>query len=414
MTTTIPYRAESSSLANPQFRLLFLGNTATMLGFSMMQVAQGVLAFNLTGSNRAVGFVAMGWGIPMVLLGPVGGALSDRMSKRMLLTSGQAAVGAGFAIIGLLTMVGATTIWILAGVTLLMGLAFSMLMPARQAWLGDLLHGPALANGIALQQLSMNATGIVGPLGAGGMIAIAMVGVGGTYIVMSGFFLMAMALLVLMQPTEARSDSAHTSVMNDLERGLRYAWETPDVRLFTLMFGGVVLTGFSYPVLMPGFLEHDLGQAASWVGLMYGVAAVGGIVFTLLVNRGTIGIKPATLMFLCGAALAVGLVVLALSPTFLVALGVAAMVGAATSGFQLCNQVNLMQRTSAVYFGRVMSLTMTAFGLQLIVGFPAGALADQAGERLTLVVLAVACLAVVAASYFHWRSIPDVASGAWR
>jgi predicted MFS family arabinose efflux permease len=96
---------------------------------------------------------------------------------------------------------------------------------------------------------------------------------------------------------------------------------------------------------------------------------------------------------------------LAISPTFIVALGAAALVGAASTGFQMCNQVTLMQRTDPAFFGRVMSLTMTAFGLQMIVGFPAGALADAAGERATLALMAVLCLVVVAAGFLVSRDL---------
>ena len=112
------------ALANPQFRLLFIGNVVTMMGFGMMQVMQGVLAFRLTHTNSSVGLVAMCMGIPMLLLGPIGGALSDRMSKRMLLMFGQAAVGGVFLMIGLFTAFDIITIWILAGMTLLMGCTF--------------------------------------------------------------------------------------------------------------------------------------------------------------------------------------------------------------------------------------------------------------------------------------------------
>jgi predicted MFS family arabinose efflux permease len=409
----------SSALANSQFRLLFIGNVVTMLGFGMMQVVQGVLAFDLTGKNSSVGFVAMGMGIPMLLLGPIGGALSDRMSKRMLLMFGQTAVGSVFFLVGIITVLGAISIWILAGLTLLLGCAFAMLMPARQAWVGDLLQGPALANGIALQQLAMNATRIVGPLAAGGMIALSVIGIGGTYMVMSSLFLIAMGLLLRMQPTQSRRDGRSTSVFGDLGIGLRYTWRTPDVRLPMLMFAGVVLTAFSYQLLMPGFLENELGQPANRVGVMYGATAIGGIVLTLFLTSRGVGVNPARLMFICGAALAGTVVLLAISPTFPIALGAAALVGAASSGFQMCNQVNLMQRTDAAYFGRVMSLTMTAFGLQMIVGFPAGALADQAGERATLILFAVCCLAIVAAGYLWSRSIlapasqPDRQGEAW-
>ena len=400
-----PAAASASALANPQFRLLFIGNVVTMFGFGMMQVVQGVLAFDLTGTNRSVGFVGMGMGIPMLLLGPVGGALSDRMSKRMLLTLGQSIVGVAFFLVGLLTVFEIITIWMLAGMTLLMGCAFAMLMPARQAWVGDLLRGPALTNGVALQQLAMNGTRIVGPLAAGGLIALPAFGIGGAYMVMASFFVVSTGLLFLMQSTRPRHDAHSTSVFGDLGAGLRYTWRAADVRLLMLMFVGVVLTAFSYQQLMPGLLENELGQPANRVGVLYGATAVGGIILTLFLTRRGVGSNPATVMLICGAGLAGAVVLLAISPTFPVALGAGALVGAASSGFQMCNQVNLMQRTDPAFFGRVMSLTMTAFGLQMIMGFPAGVVADVVGERMTLILLAGCSLAVVAASYVSSRSL---------
>jgi predicted MFS family arabinose efflux permease len=278
-------------------------------------------------------------------------------------------------------------------------------MPARQAWVGDLLKGPALTNGVALQQLSMNGTRIVGPLLAGGLIALAAVGIGGTYMVMSSFFIVAMLLLFLMEPTRARQGGPRTSVLGDLKGGLRYTWRTTDVRLGMMMFAGVVLTAFTYQQLMPGFLENELGQSTNRIGIMFGATAVGGIVVTLVLTRTIAGKDATTLMFICGTALAGSIVLLAISPSFPLALAASALVGATSSGFQMCNQVNLMQRTDPAFFGRVMSLTMTAFGLQMIAGFPAGALADAVGERPTLMLLAVLALGVVAAGFASSRTL---------
>ena len=70
----------------------------------------------------------------------------------------------------------------------------------------------------------------------------------------------------------------------------------------------------------------------------------------------------------------------------------------------------MMQRTDPAYFGRVMSLTMTAFGLQMVVGFPAGALADAVGEPPTMILLAAVSAVVVAAGYLSTRSRPRSAS----
>ena len=371
----------------------------------MMQVVQGVLSFELTGKNSSVGLVAMGWGLPMLILGPVGGALSDRLSKRMLLMFGQACVGAIFFTIGLLFVLDVLNIWILFGMTALMGLTFAALMPARQAWVGDLLQGPALANGVALQQLMMNATRIVGPLAAGGLIAWAAVGIGGTYIAMSSLFIMALGLLFLMEPTHRRSGGNKTSIFSDLKVGLRYTWDAKEVRLMMLMFAGVVMTGFSYQQLMPGFLENELGQDSNRVGIMFGASAVGGIILTLGLTFTAGRTNVSKLMFLFGALSGVSVVLMALAPTFELALGGAVLVGAASSGFQMCNQVNLMQKTDPAFFGRVMSLTMTAFGLQMVVGFPAGVLADAVGERGTMAGLAVACVGIVAVGWVASRSL---------
>lgn len=392
-----------SALANPQYRLLFLGNTSTMLGFGMMQVVQGVLSFELTGTNRSVGFVAMGWGIPMLLLGPVGGALSDRLSKRMLLMFGQALVGAIFFTIGILFVLDVLNIWILFGLTTLMGITFAALMPARQAWVGDLLQGPALANGVAIQQLMMNATRIVGPLTAGAMIAWSTIGIGGTYLVMSSMFVVSFGLLFLMDPTKRRG-GAKTSVFGDLKLGLRYTWNARDVRLMMLLFAGVVMTAFSYQQLMPGFLENELGQPTDRVGILYGAAAVGGIALTLVLTGRGVGTTASSLTLVFGATSGVAVLVMAMAPTFQLALVGAALVGASSSGFQMCNQVNLMQKTDPAFFGRVMSLTMTAFGLQMVVGFPVGAIADAVGERGALVGLAIACVSVVALGWLPSRS----------
>lgn len=393
-----------SALANPQFRLLFLGNVTTMLGFGMMQVVQGVLSFDLTGKNSSVGFVAMGWGLPMLFLGPIGGALSDRFSKRMLLMFGQAAVGAIFFTIGMLYILDILTIWILFGMTALMGLTFAALMPARQAWVGDLLQGPALANGVALQQLMMNATRIVGPIAAGGLIAWAATGIGGTYLAMSSLFVVSFGLLFLMNPTSKRGANT-SSILGDLKVGLRYTWQNREVRLMMLMFAGVVMTAFSYQQLMPGFLENSLGQPTNRVGVIFGASAVGGIILTVILTTRGVGANPLNLMLIFGALSGVSLILMALAPTFPLALVGAGLVGASSSGFQMCNQVNLMQKTDPAFFGRVMSLTMTAFGLQMAIGFPAGAIADAVGERGTMTGLAIGCIAVCAIGWAASRSM---------
>lgn len=389
-------------LGNAQYRLLFIGTTLSMLAFGMMQVVQGVVAFELTGKNSAVGFVFLGQGISMLILSPVGGTLSDRVSKKKLLTGAQFVIGAMFGVIAMLIVTGWITIFLLAGASLVLGCMYSMMGPTRQAWVGDLLEGPDLASGVALQQLMMNATRIVGPLIAGALIAAEPIGTAGAYFTMAGLFGAVVLVLMLMEATPPRPRTTATSVRADVTEGFRYIWQTPDVRLLALVFVGIVLSGFSYQTIMPGYLENTLGHPASHLGFLFGATAAGGIAVTLFFASR----RPrnaAMAMLGCGAALAVSLALLSVSPGFWVALAVAAGVGAASSGFQMLNNVNLMERTEPAYFGRVMAVTMMAFGVNSIVAYPVGAIADGIGERTTLAGLAAICLGVVAAGWLAMR-----------
>ncbi len=391
-------RGDSSSpfsvLRHSQYRLLFIGSTLAMLAFGMMNVVQGVVAFELTGRNSAVGFVSLGQGIAMLFLSPVGGALSDRISKRRLLLIAQTAIGIMFGVIAVLIFAGVLTIWILAFCTLILGCMFAIMGPTRQAWIGDLLRGPELAHGVALQQLMMNATRIVGPLLAGALLAASFIGSGGVYVAMAVTFGLVVSVLALTQPTPPLPKLVPTSVLGDLKEGMKYIASNPEVRLLTLVFGGVVLSGFSYQTVMPGFLENQLHHPASQLGLLYGTTAVGGIVTSLVIAMHQPG-RPESLMLVFGGALSGSLLLLSIAPTFVVALLVASLVGASSSGFQMLNNVTLMRRTSPQFFGRVMAVTMMAFGLNAIVAYPVGAIADQVGERSTLAGIAMVSLVVV-------------------
>jgi len=391
-------------LRDREFRLLFLGTSLAQLAFGMMQVVQGVVAFELTGKNSAVGFVSLGTGISMLTLGPVGGTLSDRLSKRRLLLFTQAIIGLMFGLVAGLILSDTITILILAGCTLVMGSMFAIMGPTRQAWIGDLLEGPDLTSGIALQQLMMNATRIVGPLLAGVFIATDPIGSGGTYVIMAAIFVLVVVVLALMAPAPPRPRAAVTSVSADIVAGFNYIRSTPEVRLLALIFIGIVLSGFSYQTLMPGYIENALGRPASQLGIIFGTTATGGIATTLFLAARRPA-EPARMMFIFGACLALSLLLLSVSPGFFAALAIAGLVGASSSGFQMLNNINLMERTEPEYFGRVMAVTMMAFGVNSIVAYPIGQTADHLGERVTMGALAALCLFIVTLGALAFRTM---------
>ncbi|MEX0749617.1 MAG: MFS transporter, partial [Dehalococcoidia bacterium] len=172
------------ALQNRGYRTLWLGSMLAFVAFFMSTIAQSAVAFDLTGNNRDVGAVVFGQGIAMVLLAPFGGALADRMSKRMLLVVSQAVIGAVFFVTGVLIGLDAISILALSVGSFVIGTMFSLLGPARQAYVGYLVEADRRGNAVALQQVALNAGRVGGPFLAAALLAVPFIDATGTYLVM--------------------------------------------------------------------------------------------------------------------------------------------------------------------------------------------------------------------------------------
>ena len=131
-----------AALSIRPFRVLWLGTLFSFVAFFMSTVVNSVVAFELVGTNRAVGYVVFAQGLAMLFLGPLGGALADRWPKRRVVATCQTFAALVFATLGLLVATGSIRILFLAAGSLLVGATFSFLGPARQALTVDLCSIP--------------------------------------------------------------------------------------------------------------------------------------------------------------------------------------------------------------------------------------------------------------------------------
>jgi MFS family permease len=91
-------------------------------------------------------------------------------------------------------------------------------------------------------------------------------------------------------------------------------------------------------------------------------------------------------------------------------MAVMVVVGLGSTGFQMLNNALQMSETDPAYYGRVMSLTMLAWGSQSITALPYGFLADEIGERSALLVMGLAVLGLLALSSSAWAAVRRTAS----
>jgi MFS family permease len=386
------------SLEYREYRVLWIGTSLAFLAFMMSAVVQAVVAFELTGRNGAVGFVSLGMGIATILVSPFGGVVADRFPKRRLLFVGQTLIGLNFAVVGFLIIFDMITIPLLALSTLVMGAVFSFIGPARQAWIGELLPSKDLPNGIALQQVGMTLTRVIGPFMAAALIGISVIGTGGTYLFMAGLFVFVVAMLAMLPPSRAVARDGR-SFREDMALGVRHIRERPRLMLAVVSFIGVIMAGFSYFVVLPGFLENQLGRSSADMALLMAVGAASGFVVSIAL-AGAAGSRRAwSLMVGGGMVLGFSLAMLAVAPSFTTALVAMLIIGAGTGAFQVLNNAIVMREADPAYHGRVMSLTMMAWGVNGLVAYPFGLLADRIGERETLGVMAGGVLLIVVAAW---------------
>lgn len=380
------------------YRVLWIGTSLAFLAFMMSSVVQAVVAFDLTGRNGAVGFVSLGMGVATVVVAPFGGVVADRFPKKRLLLAGQTVIGLTFGAVGLLIVFDLITIPLLALSTLVMGAMFSFIGPARQAWVGELVPERDLANGIALQQVGMTMTRVIGPFIAAGLIGLPFVGTGGTYLFMAGLFVFVIGSLAMLPSSRAVARGGR-SFREDMALGIRHIRERARLMLAVVTFIGVIMAGFSYFVVLPGFLENELGRSSKDMALLMAAGAASGFVVSLGV-AGLAGSRHAWVLMVAGGVVLGGsLVGLAAAPGFGVAVLAMLAVGAGTGAFQVLNTAIVMREADPAYHGRVMSLVMLAWGVNGLVAYPFGALADRIGERETLAVMAAGVLTIVGVAW---------------
>jgi len=396
-------RSESGSLAAlaiRDFRILFLGTLAAFTAFFTSTVILGVVAFELTGSNAAVGTAVFGQGLGMVLCGPLGGAFADRLPKRRVIAVGQLIAATSFGTLGVLYAADRIALWHLVANSFVFGCAFGFLGPARQALVVDLVPPDRIGNAMAVSNVANTISRVAGPVVAGVMLDWEAAGPAAAYAVMSVLYAGSSASLLLLPKSRVRALAAEKHVVHDLVDGLRYAWQAPRLRLLLIFFVTVMLIGFPHVTLIPGLLENQLGRPSQDITRYALASALGALTTAVTVAR--FADSPSATRIYGAMALGFGIALagLAAAPSFGAGLAAMVLVGASSGGFHALNGAVVAHETETPYMGRVMSLTFLAFAAFSLSALPIGMLADAFGERWVLFGMGISVFGVAA-----WLSV---------
>lgn len=380
------------ALGSPNFRLLWLGMMPATLAVMMNQVASPYAAFTLSDSAAILGIVSLAQGLPMLLLSLVGGVAADRLPRRLVLLASQTTLGLAAAALAVLGITGNLQVWHVVASSFMQGAAFAFNMPARQAYIAELVTRSQLANAAALNNAGQNFCRVAGPALAGMLMAVPRVGIGGAFLSMTGMYLFALAALLRLPVTRRPPGSAArmgAGGMAHLIEGLRYVRSRPAIMALIAMNLVVVVFGTPYQTLMPVVAERVFSAGAEGLGWLMAASGAGALIGAVIVASLSRLRRPGTVQV--GLAIAMGLALVGFSTTrsFPVALALLVVVGLLFSAFGALNNTLLMANTEPRLTGRVMSIYLLTWGVTPAGALPLAWLADRAGAPVALALAGV-------------------------
>jgi MFS family permease len=385
------------ALRHRNYRLLFAGQSISLTGSWMQQLALSWLVYRLTGSAFYLGLVAFANQLPATLISPIAGVMADRWDRHRILVWTQALGMAQATAIAVLVIGGWVQVWHIVGLAAVLGMVMGLDIPARQALFVDLVEGDRedLANAIALNSSLFNATRLVGPSLAGFLIAT--LGEGPVFAINAASYVAILLSLAAMRLRPRTVGDGGGSVFERLREGFAYAADFRPVRALLLVLAALSLVGMPYVILLPVFAEAVLGGGPSTLGFLMSAAGLGALLGALwLAARRTVRGLSAVIAVAAGV-FGAGLVAFSMSRTLLFSLPVLVVTGAGM--MILAASINTVLQTivPAHLRGRVMSLYAMAFmGMGTIGSLAGGWLATALGAPLTVGLGGLGCMLTAA------------------
>jgi MFS family permease len=391
-----------ASLSVYNYRVYFAGALVSNVGTWMGRTAQDWLVLTqLTAhDSTALGVVTALQFVPVVILAPFAGAITDRFPKRRVLFCTQTALALTAALLAGLVLGGAVQLWQVYAIALLQGIATALDNPSRQAFVSEMVESDLLTNAVGLNATSFNAARLIGP-GIAGLL-IGLIGTGQTLIFNTLSFVAVLIALKAMRPGELMP-APRVRGKGKVREGISYVRHRPDIMLIMFMIFMLGTFGMNFQITIALMATTIFHQGAAEYGLLGSIMAIGSLAGALMAARRQRPRLRIVLVSLTGFTIFSAIA--ALAPTyltfalFLIPTGLCAITTMNTANATVQLSVTPVMR------GRVMALYMAIFMGGTPVGAPViGWIGSEFGARWTILVGSIAtAITVVAAMTYLMR-----------
>ncbi len=382
------------ALRHRNYRIFFWGQSASLIGTWMQQVALSWLVYRMTNSPFLLGTTMFMSQIPTFFFTPFAGVFADRHSRRNMLFVTQALSLTQASILAFLVLTHQIQVWHIMALSFFLGIIFSFDIPIRQAFTVEMIEDREdLGNAIALNSSMLNAARLIGPSLAG--ILIACVGEGVCFLFNAVSFIPVIFSLAAMRIDPSKLSTSSKNIFIELKEGLGYSFRFAPIKWILILLSMISLMGVPYQVLMPVFARDIFHGGPNTLGFLLGMSGLGALIGAIYLASRKSVIGLVKLIAWTAVLFGVTIIIFSFSrvvwfamPVILVS-GFGVMVNMAACNTVLQTVVDEDKR------GRVMAFyTMAFMGMMPFGSLLAGILAARIGAPYTLLIGGVCCVGV--------------------
>jgi MFS family permease len=375
------------SLRTRNFRLFFVGQAISQAGTWMQSVAIIWVVLDLTDNGFAVGLVTAAQFLPLLVLGAWTGVLADRFDRHRTLVATQVAFAALAVVFSVISLTGSETVTWMYGLSLVFGLITALDNPVRRVFVGELVGRDDLPNAVGLNSAMMTGSRIFGPALAGALIAGP--GAGACFTLNAVSYVAVLVALLRMDRSAFSRVPTVARAKGQIRSGLRYAWNSPDLRASLLLVAVVGFAAFNFQVTLALLAERTFHGSAGTYTLLFSVMSAGSMLGGLAVAHSQL--VTMRNLVAAGFGLAVSMVAMALAPTLWLAVLFALPTGFTSIYLVSGSNAVVQLRADPQMRGRVLALYAMLFLGSTPIGGPIiGWVADISNARVAVAVGGVA------------------------
>lgn len=285
-------------LRSRDFRLLWAGQTVSLVGDGIFLIAMVWTAFQLWNSPASLSIIGIAMTVPIVGCLLLGGAVSDRFDRRKVMIAADAARAIVVGVVAALDLTGSLSFPAFAVMVALYGAATAFFTPAFEAIVPSIVPRSELAQANSLDQfVRPGALRLIGPALGGWIVAVA--GTGGAFAVDAASFVVSMVAIAAIRSIAASSapaGSTGVAIVDGLRFVRRHAWIWA-----TLLSAAIAYLAFLGPteVLLPFVVKNDLHASAATLGFVFAAGGFGAIGAALVMGQRGQPRRDVTFMYVC-------------------------------------------------------------------------------------------------------------------